>query len=69
MKITREGHWIHLTEGGRTIYSQCVGHHSVEANLMFAILEKLEEIRYQNIDTRNHICGALLRNTNQPENE
>jgi len=64
MKITREGHWIHLTEGGGTISSQ-----SAEANLMFAILEKLEEIRYQNIDTRNHICGALLRNTNQPENE
>jgi len=50
MKIEQEKyHWVRITENDHGfIRSQ-----SVEANLLFAILEKLEEIRCGIIDVEN----------------
>jgi hypothetical protein len=54
MKATREkSHWIRIkneNKNGSSIFSQ-----SVEANLLFMILEKLEKIRCGIIDVENSV--------------
>lgn len=51
MEITRGSHhWIRITENGGSIESQ-----SVEANLLFEILNKLKKIRCGNIDIENTV--------------
>ena len=60
MKITRHPpHWIKITGDETALHSGSIESQSVEANLLFEILNKLEEIRYENIDTRNLLCGTI----------
>ena len=56
MKITREPHhWIKITEDSTALRAGSIESQSVEANLLFEILNKLEEIRCGNIDIEDTV--------------
>lgn len=62
MKITREPpYWIKIEGDSTALHDGCIESQSVEANLLFAILEKFEEIR---IDVENTVQILV---TLQPE--
>lgn len=66
MKITRHPpHWIKITGDETALHSGSIESQSVEANLLFEILNKLEEIRCGNIDIENTI--QTLVNLQKPE--
>ena len=55
--IERDGNWIQVTESNNGCGIQSK---TVEANLLFAILEKLEEIRCGLIDVENAVIPSTI---------
>lgn len=54
MQITREPHhWIRIAEKPTVLRSGFIECQTVEANLLFEILNKLEEIQYGIINVKN----------------